>query len=771
MTQHEIADLVGCSVVLIRKIEADERRPSAQIAERLALALRIAVSDVPAFIGAARAKQPADRLPPPELNQPPVHAMSSGARGVLLPAPLDMLIGREEVLERLLALLHDDRIRLVTLIGPPGIGKTRLALAAAHRLVRNGLSHAWFIDLAPIHDPSLLLPTIAQTVGLRESGQSLTDTVLAFLRQRQALLVLDNLEQIVTAAPQIVALLAGAPQLTVLATSRTALRVSAEHRFSVPPLAIPSAVDLFYARARAISATFAPDESDIAAIPAIVQQLDGMPLAIELAAARVRLFNPAMMLRQLERRLPFLTGGQRDAPARQQTLHHAIGWSYALLDPEEHRLFCWLGVFAGGFTLEAAVTIAPINDSSNRFMIVVDRVGALFDHSLLTRDGARFIMLETLREFALDRLTETAELSSARRAHAEYMLALAERAEAAEHTPQERERFDALEAERANLRAALEWSCEDAAHPDIGVRLGRALAAFWQRRGSQREGCAWLKRISTRSGQTPHLRGRFLGRIMWLTDIDDELDWAERCSTEGLALFVTLGDPLGVALLTGNLGNIAQRRQQYDRALELFRKCEAIYRSGGAAYHLAMVTFWIGETLFLQRDFANAQRALEESLGYGRIIGSPLIITRRLAILGILHLEIGQPAAAADLLCESLAIAQTLDNRIELAVLFTGYAGLLSANGITHPAARLLGASDQLLELIGVRYDAERERAYHTCRTTVQHMLGDTAFVSEWNAGRSLTVAAAMRLACANCPASHHLAANCPFRRSSTETR
>ncbi|HSH81837.1 MAG TPA: adenylate/guanylate cyclase domain-containing protein, partial [Herpetosiphonaceae bacterium] len=444
-----------------------------------------------------------------------------------LPLQLTPFIGRERELAAVCERLLDVTTRLVTLTGPGGTGKTRLALQVAADLLDHFANGVWFVDLAPIADPSLLVSTIATALGVRETGgQSLLDSLKAYLREKQLLLVLDNFEQITAVADQVAALLAAAPALKVLVTSRVPLHVRGEHEYAVPPLPLPDraagtspdrlsqyeAVRLFIDRARDVQAAFAVTNTNAPAVAEICHRLDGLPLAIELAAARVKLLSPEAILQRLDRPLKLLSGGARDLHTRQQTLRATIDWSYNLLAPKEQTLFRRLGVFTGGFDLAAVDAVCGTGDEAGD---VFDTVAALVDNSVVrpveTLDGEpRFTVLETIREYALERLEAAGETGGLRRHHVEYFLLLAERGDLELRGPNELAWLNRLETEHDNLRAALQWTL-DQREAELGLRLVGALTLFWRYRGHWSEGHAWLERLlAVGDAAAPAVRARAL---------------------------------------------------------------------------------------------------------------------------------------------------------------------------------------------------------------------------------------------------------------------
>lgn len=409
-----------------------------------------------------------------------------------VPTPLTPLIGREREMATMQALLRaPDGPRLLVLTGPGGVGKTRLAMAVAAAFGDIFADGVAFIPLAAIRDPALIPATIAQALGVPESGERvLTEQIAVFLAKRRLLLVLDNFEQVVEAGPLVGTLLSSCPHLTVLVTSRSRLRLTGEHLFPVTPLPVTeAAVPLFVARAQAVQPHFRLTDENESTVAEICRRLDGVPLAIELAAAHIPVLPPGALLARLERRLPVLTGGPRDLPQRQQTMRDAIAWSYDLLAPREQALFRWLSVFSGGFSLDAADRVAG--------NITLDLLTSLVDRSLLLQTSAsgdepRFTMLETIREFGLDQLQAQGEGESAQQRHAEYFLALAEDAARNLRGREQIAQLARLEMERDNVRAALAWSLAAPERADIALRLVEALHWFWFLRDHCSEGRRWL---------------------------------------------------------------------------------------------------------------------------------------------------------------------------------------------------------------------------------------------------------------------------------------
>ncbi len=620
-----------------------------------------------------------------------------------LPLQPTPLIGREADLRDLRRQLEGGT-RLLTLVGPGGAGKTRLALEAAAELVDGLADGAWFVALAPINEPALVASTIARALGLRETaGQSMAEGVTDYLRARQALIVLDNVEQVIDAAPLVADLLASCPRLQIVATSRMPLRIAGEHEWAVAPLRLPpasetspaallesEAVRLFVERAQAVKPGFGLDAANAIAVAEICRRLDGLPLAVELAAARVKLLPPEAILRRLDNRLALLTGGGRDRPERQQTLRGAIAWSHDLLTPEEQALFARLGVFAGGWSLDAADAVAGAADALT--LDVFDGMASLFDKNLVRHDDAvknddepRFAMLQTIQEFARERLLACPDAAAVQDGHADYFVGLALAAEPALAGPDDASRLDELERERDNLRAALQWRCRqrDAAG---ALRLASALWRFWWLRGHVTEGRAQLAAALALDAppEAAAIRAAALDGAGVLAEIQGDLDAAAALHDEALTLFRQVGDAIGIAHALGNLGVVAHHRGDTERAIALLEESLALARETADAATLATALTDFGWAVYRRGDHARAESLHRESLTLRRQIGNASAIARSLHNLGALAFDRGDYANAQSLFEESLALYEQDDDR-------WGRAGAINSLG---EVARLSGDLD-----------------------------------------------------------------------------
>jgi predicted ATPase/DNA-binding CsgD family transcriptional regulator len=693
---------------------------------------------------------PADRSQPASLL--PIPIREPDRVGAPLPAPLTSFVGREREVAAVADLLRRDDVRLVTLTGPGGVGKTRLALAVAAAVAGEFADGVRFVDLTPVRDPDLVAPAIAQVLGVRDVGGTPLAGLLAdYLRPRALLLVLDNFEQVVEAVSLVAGLLAACPNLAVLATSRVVLRVSGEHGFPVPPLALPEstaetvekvetaeAVRLFVDRARAADPSFALTVRNAPAIGEICRRLDGLPLAMELAAARIALLPPQALLARLERRLPLLAGGPRDAPTRLRTMRDSIAWSHDLLAPDERALFRRLAVFVGGFSVEAAEAVAGGDGD------VFEGIASLAANSLLRRDagtdaGPRFRMLETVREFGLEQLAASGEANAVRRRHAAWCLAFAERAEIASWGGPEQMRWlDRLETDYANLRAALAW-LEEAGDDEAMLRLAVALGGLWNNRGHlSAEGHAWLERALREAGGNPtaaHAKAlRALGELELYLDGSR----AEVLIAESLAIWRELGDAWRVAEALGALGMVLANLADHERAVPLLEEAAAQLDGLGEHLRAGHARMHIGVAVLDRGDGAGAEAILEEALALFRRNGDVWGEGSTLGALGQAAETRGDLAAAAARYAENLALWG--EDRIpeRLPDTLAGAAKLEAASGRPTAATRLLAAAGAVSEtLSAVARPAERARRERAA-AAARAALGDADFEAAWAAGWAL---------------------------------
>jgi predicted ATPase/transcriptional regulator with XRE-family HTH domain len=682
-TQESLAERVGCSPATIRKIEAGERRPSRQIAELLAAELGLGPAQRARFLQLARTDaDPVEPLPVAAAHLRPPAPAPPGPAINNLPLPLTPLIGRERDIAALAARLLSPDVRLLTLTGSPGIGKTRLSIAVAEAVRAQFPDGVCFVAFAPISDPALVPTLIGQALGLHEvADERAADRLRAHLRDRRLLLVLDNFEQVVTAAPAVVDLLAACPSVKALVTSREALHVRSERVWPVPPLAVPAAADLhpdlaalaatpavalFVERAQAVRPTFALSAENAEAVAALCAGLDGLPLAIEIAAARITLLSPQEIAARLDHRLKMLVGGPRDLPARHQTLRDAIGWSYDLLDAGEQRLFARLGVFVGSFTLAAVEAVG--NAVGDLPLELVDGLTSLLDKSLLGQEAGgdgerRFRMLETIREYALERLVASGEADLLRRRHAEYYLALAEAAAPQLRGPDARGWVEQLEAAHDNLRAALTWGLTDPDGAALGLRLAGALWSFWHTQGHIAEGRGWLERA--------------------------------------LALPATATPRRARAVALQGAGNIAWSQGDLAAARAFEEQSNAARQAVGDRTGLAEAQILLGGVLVEQGDLGRARAVQEASMALARELGDQRLLSWALHDLGIISLREGHPVAARAGFEEALALARRVGNPRDMVPLLRALADARSLEGDAGAALPLAEESLALARRLG----------------------------------------------------------------------
>ena len=644
-----------------------------------------------------------------------------------LPRAASSFIGRERETEEIVRLIRDGA-RLVTLTGPGGSGKTRLSIESAAELVGDQKAGTFWVELASLRDPALVTDEIATTLGAK-------DGLADHIGEREMLLVLDNLEQVLDVAPALADLVETCPNLVVLATSRERLRVRGEVEYEVRPLAESDAVNLFVARAGLHQA----DE----AVRDLCRALDEMPLAIELAAARAKVLSPAQILERLPQRLDLLTGG-RDADPRQRTLRSTIKWSHDLLDPAEQRLFARLAVFAGGATLDAAEAVADAD---------LDTLQSLVEKSLVRRTDDRYWMYETIREFALERLEALGEADEVRRRHAEYFLELAEEAES--HLIRESLRrlgpwHVRMETELDNIRAALDrfeagWDGERA------CRIAGALAWFWEQRGQFAEGRRITESALALEERPTAARARALSGVALLSALMGDLETALSQAEEALVLHRRFADPWRVADAVHALGYAKAEGGDMVGARELFEESVGLLREAGDEDYALWCTRSLGWTYHDSGDFQRAREIHEGNLRRAREVDNPGVEATTLAVLATIAIDEGRPAAAFPLLEDAYRIHLELGESLEVATDLSRFAAALAASGEPGRAVELLSLSDALREELGARVPWV-ERIAEGTLVSVRDELAPEVFEQAWERGSRLTPDAAIAKALAAAP-------------------
>ena len=719
-----------------------------------------------------------------------------------LPLQPTPFVGREREVGEIAYRVRSEEVRLLTLTGPGGTGKTRLALQAGADLLEGFDDGAFFVALATITDPAQVPSAIAEPLGVKETAeQPLLESLKSYLRHKHLLLVLDNFEQVLEGAPVVAELLAACAKLKVLATSRIPLRLYGEQEYPVPPLAVPDprvlpplkvltqyeAVRLFVERARAIKPEFAVTNKSAPAVAEICARLDGLPLAIELAAARVRVLPPQKMLQRLDDRLKLLRSGARDLPTRQQTLRGTIDWSHDLLNEEEKALFARLSVFAGGRTLEAIEEICDPEGNLDG----LEGIESLVEKSLLRQEegsgGApRFVMLETVHEYAREKLQESGEAEEVKKRHADFFLALAEEGESGLRGPEAATWLERLEIEHDNLRAALSWALAQE-NVELGQRLAGALWRFWWMRSHYSEGRRWLENaLAIDERGSPLARAMALAGIGEIASHQGDLDEAQEACEEGLKLLAHEASEAKIYLLL-SLGKVARMREDYtwatqvneesvalsrelrdtwglassllnsalvtqirgdsERATELYEESMDLFREWGDKQGLAFCSLNLGLVAITQGDLVRAAKLTEEAVALFRELGSRGDVSMNLNNLGWIAFLRNDLGKAVDLYKQSLALAWETGMYTVVLDDLEGFACLAGAQGDAVRAAQLCGAAEALHEATGYPQDpishAEMEPYLASGRSQIHEAVWEEA----WEVGRTMTLEEAVSYA------------------------
>ena len=763
LTQEQLAERAGLTVNGVSQLERGERRrPYPHTVQALAAALGLSEPERAALAGMVPRR---GETAPTEPVATPLAAA--------LPAPATALLGREGDVGAVADLLRE--ARLVTLTGPGGVGKTRLGLAVAEAIADRYPNSVAFVPLAALTDPALVVPAIAAAVGVREAGGlSPGDALHAALRARRLLLVLDNVEHLLAAVPAIAGLLAACPGLTILATSRAPLRVRGEREYPVAPLVAPAlervptaaevaaapAARLFVERARAVAPAFALSDTNAAAVAAICRRLDGLPLALELAAGWVRLLPPTALLARLDRALPLLTAGPRDLPERQRTMRDTVAWSYDLLEPAEQRLFRRLAVFAGGWTLAAAEAVAAgaaSPDDPAAAHALLAGLSSLLEKSLLVQsmpasmadgeatDEPRFSMLETIRAYGLEQLAASGEEKQVRDRHAAHYLALAEVAGPALTGGEQAAWLDRLGREHDNLRAALDWLLARG-HAEGAARLGWDLTWFWYIRGHVSEGRRWMERVlACGAALRPAGRARALTVGAVLAFQQGDFDEADALLDESIRLARDAGDRLVLASALLTRGYAAVGRGEGAQAVAYAEESARLFRAFGDRWGagLALTVGVQIATAAGELDRANVD--LDQAEALLRAAGAPWGLALVLNIRVMIAQLQGDHAGTVDLLRESIGLSRAIGDTAALYFGLVSLGGALTMTGQGVRAARLFGAAEALRERTGVTMpNAAGYALYEQQLAALRTQLDTDTLAAAWAAGRALSLAAAI---------------------------
>ena len=718
LTQQQLAGQIACSVSALKKIEAGTLTPSRQLSELIATALGVPAEARAAFVQFARGGAPLTEAMLVSFDSPARVEAASERPRLTLPAPLTSLVGRAQEIAAGVALLRNPNVRLLTLTGAPGAGKTRLAIAIASALQDDFADGAGFVALGTVTDAAEAPAAIAQALGVTDArAPSLLDALTNYARSKRLLLALDNFEQILPAAPIVQALLEAAPRLKIIVTSRALLRLYGEHELVVPPLALPDlrhlppveelrlnpSVALFIDRARAVRSDFELNAGNTYSVAAICAWLDGLPLAIEMAAARLKWQSPEIVLTQLSHRLD-LSGPHETG--RQHTLRSAIAWSYDLLTLQEQRLMATAAMFADRFSAEAAGAALGLPESASP---VMDTLTSLADKSLLTHSvnqagEPRFRMLNVIRDYARERLAQSGESEDARRRWATHYLALARQAQPHLSGPQQRVWLDRLDEELSNLRAVIDWC---AAHDcAAGVEIVTALQWYLYARGHVSEARLWLTRL-LRGAEEGNLTPAALARARCAAGFFawQQGDHAESVALSRLALdaFQRLGDRLGAARALRNLGSVALLQSDYARAGTCLSESLALFRSAGSAYEMALALNDLGLTAKDLGQYERARAYHQESLRLHQRAGNRRGVAQSLLYLSIVAYWQADFVRAGQLSERAATLNQELGNRAGLAYSLDTLGAALHKLGDAQRALATLQQSLALFEELGDR--------------------------------------------------------------------
>lgn len=770
LTREQLAERVGYSAATIRKIEDEERRPSVQIAARLAEIFNIPQNERESFLRFARGDW---KFAPSDVKEEYPWQASSRSHRSNLPAPTTSLIGREKEIADVREYLSKEDIRLVTLIGPPGIGKTRLSIEAARAALPDFADGIFFVTLAPLDNPSLIALTIAQGLGyIGARTISTSQQLKEGIGEKQMLITLDNCEHLIDDVASLVAeLLSSCSHLKILATSRESLRISGEWQYPVPAFDVPrddSSIDLdansnfpgltlFAERARAVRSDFTLNHENVKTVSAICAHLDGLPLGIELIAARMRLMSPRALLERLDEQFILYADGMRPASERQKTLNHAIGWSYNLLSEEEQKIFAYLSVFSGGFTLGAAEKVFSEFVTSKP---VSDLITSLLDKSLLqynfaARDEPRYTMLVTIQEFARTRLRESGEETTMRNCHLAYFLDLAQQADQELRGANQLEWLHRLEIVRDNLRVALDWAIETE-QTEIALQLVRNLHWFWFIYGDHNEGRQWFERILAMPAAPmyPEAQAHALTQLahhLYLLGHrfgpqNQELSLIGQVARQALSIARAQRDRHNMARALAMLGLDLVEGRDFTAAQSAFEESQVLYQEVHDEWGYAHAIMCLGYEFTTQGDLTSARFLYEKALTVFRKLGDRYFICVTVRGVAIVQIKQNDLLGAVSALPEALVAAQQLKSKYEIAATLAWWGEVEKHLGNSARAVRLYCAAKNVYDSIGA-WQAKDEHEFENDLAPCRAALSESDFAAAVEEGRDMTMEQALQYA------------------------